>query len=100
MHVAERYGTLVTANLHYGDNHTVTTDDPNELRDFVGVAAEMTLLRPHRRGAGGGRRFPGIDSACPPTPWRNVTLSYAYDSSPRTERFGQELHRDLRRHRS
>ena len=39
MHVAERYGTLVTANLHYGDNHTVTTDDPNELRDSAGVAA-------------------------------------------------------------
>jgi hypothetical protein len=34
----------VTANLHYGDNHTVTTDDPNEMRDFAGVAAEMTLL--------------------------------------------------------
>gem|GEM_PF-6311486 len=45
MHVAERYGTLVTANLHYGDNHTGTTDDPNELRDFAGVAAEMTLLK-------------------------------------------------------
>jgi hypothetical protein len=45
VHVAERYGTLVTANLHYGDNHTVTTDDPNEMRDFAGVAAEMTLLR-------------------------------------------------------
>ena len=50
MHVAERYGTLVTANLHYGDNHTGTTDDPNELRDFAGVAAEMTLLRNEKLG--------------------------------------------------
>jgi hypothetical protein len=46
VHVAERYGTLVNAYLHYGDNHTtITTDDPNEMRDFAGVAAEMTLLR-------------------------------------------------------
>jgi hypothetical protein len=40
----------VTASLHYGDNHTVTTDDPNELRDFAGVAAEMTLLRNEKLG--------------------------------------------------
>jgi len=42
VHVAERYGTLVTANLHYGDNHTVKESNPEVLVKFPGPPNRLT----------------------------------------------------------
>ena len=42
MHVAERYGTLVNANLHYGDNHTVKESNPEVLVKFPGPPNRLT----------------------------------------------------------